>query len=120
MTLCPRAPGALPRRALKESVPLRTTSARSRQQQRANRGLHGEGITIFGWVANWRPAEILLYEIWAVRRRGIERAKNLPELADAHLDSDVVQRFRLLGTGSTSPARLLRTDRMFRAWDQYC
>jgi hypothetical protein len=24
---------------------------------------------IFGWVANWRPAEISLYEVWAARRR---------------------------------------------------
>jgi hypothetical protein len=32
-------------------------------------GLLSEGIIIFGWVANWRPAEILLYDVWAVRRR---------------------------------------------------
>ena len=31
--------------------------------------LFAEGIMIFGWVANWRPAEILLYEVWAARRR---------------------------------------------------
>jgi hypothetical protein len=31
--------------------------------------LLAEGIMIFGWVANWRPAEILLYDLWAVRRR---------------------------------------------------
>lgn len=31
--------------------------------------LLAEGIIIFGWVANWRPAEILLYDVWAVRRR---------------------------------------------------
>jgi hypothetical protein len=31
--------------------------------------LLAEGIMIFGWVANWRPAEILLYDVWAVRRR---------------------------------------------------
>jgi hypothetical protein len=31
--------------------------------------LFAEGITIFGWVANWRPAEIFLYDIWAARRR---------------------------------------------------
>lgn len=31
--------------------------------------LLSEGIIIFGWVANWRPAEILLYDVWAVRRR---------------------------------------------------
>jgi hypothetical protein len=31
--------------------------------------LLAEGIMIFGWVANWCPAEILLYDLWAVRRR---------------------------------------------------
>ncbi len=31
--------------------------------------LLAEGILIFGWVANWRPAEIFLYDVWAVRRR---------------------------------------------------
>jgi hypothetical protein len=31
--------------------------------------LLAEGIIIFGWVANWRPAEIFLYDIWDVRRR---------------------------------------------------
>jgi hypothetical protein len=28
-----------------------------------------EGLTIFGWVANWRPAEIFFYDVWAMRRR---------------------------------------------------
>jgi hypothetical protein len=28
-----------------------------------------EGLIIFGWVANWRPAEIFLYGIWSARRR---------------------------------------------------
>jgi hypothetical protein len=31
--------------------------------------LFAEGIMIFGWVANWRPAEIFLYDIWSARRR---------------------------------------------------
>jgi hypothetical protein len=31
--------------------------------------LLAEGIMIFGWVANWRPAEIFLYDVWAARRR---------------------------------------------------
>jgi hypothetical protein len=31
--------------------------------------LFAEGIIIFGWVANWRPAEIFLYDVWAARRR---------------------------------------------------
>jgi hypothetical protein len=28
-----------------------------------------QGLVIFGWVANWRPAEIFLYEWWPIRRR---------------------------------------------------
>jgi hypothetical protein len=28
-----------------------------------------EGLLIIGWVAMWRPTEILLYEWWPVRRR---------------------------------------------------
>ena len=31
--------------------------------------LLAEGVMIFGWVANWRPAEIFLYDIWTIRRR---------------------------------------------------
>ena len=31
--------------------------------------LFAEGIIIFGWVANWRPVEIFLYDIWTIRRR---------------------------------------------------
>ena len=37
--------------------------------ERAPAQLFAEGIMIFGWVANWRPAEIFLYDIWAARRR---------------------------------------------------
>jgi hypothetical protein len=44
--------------------------------------LVAEGIMIFGWVANWRPAEILLYDVWAARRRlGLYR-----RLADAQVE----------------------------------
>ncbi len=28
-----------------------------------------EGLIIIGWVANWRPAEIFLYEWWPIRAR---------------------------------------------------
>lgn len=28
-----------------------------------------EGLTILGWVANWRPIEIFLYDWWPLRRR---------------------------------------------------
>jgi hypothetical protein len=44
--------------------------------------LLAEGIMIFGWVANWRPAEILLYDIWAVRRR----VNLYRRLADARIE----------------------------------
>jgi hypothetical protein len=27
-----------------------------------------DGLVIFGWVANWRPAEIFLYDFWEIRR----------------------------------------------------
>jgi hypothetical protein len=27
-----------------------------------------EGLVIFGWVANWRPAEVFLYDVWETRR----------------------------------------------------
>lgn len=44
--------------------------------------LLAEGIMIFGWVANWRPAEIFLYDVWAVRRR-VELYRRL---ADAEIE----------------------------------
>ncbi|OLL28985.1 hypothetical protein BTH42_24940 [Burkholderia sp. SRS-W-2-2016] len=43
--------------------------------------LIAEGLMIFGWVANWRPMEIFLYDWWPiVRQRNIYR-----RLADAHV-----------------------------------
>ena len=30
--------------------------------------LLADGLVIFGWVANWRPAEIFLYDFWEIRR----------------------------------------------------
>lgn len=32
-------------------------------------GLVNEGLLILGWVANWRPLEIFLYDWWPLRRR---------------------------------------------------
>ena len=29
----------------------------------------GEGLIILGWVANWRPIEIVLYDWWPIARR---------------------------------------------------
>ncbi|RQH04672.1 hypothetical protein [Paraburkholderia dinghuensis] len=31
--------------------------------------LVAEGLIIFGWVANWRPMEIFLYDWWPIARR---------------------------------------------------
>jgi hypothetical protein len=44
-----------------------------------------EGLVIFGWVANWRPAEIFLYDIWSARRR-IDLYRRLAK-ADVELKS---------------------------------
>lgn len=35
----------------------------------------GEGLLITGWVAMWRPIDILLYEWWPIRRRSRVAAK---------------------------------------------
>jgi hypothetical protein len=32
-------------------------------------GLIAEGFFILGWVANWRPLEIFLYDWWPIRRK---------------------------------------------------
>ena len=39
----------------------------------------GEGLVIGGWVAMWRPIEILLYDWWPLRREIAlrERLKDL-------------------------------------------
>jgi len=39
-----------------------------------------QGLVIFGWVANWRPAEIFLYEWWPIRRRArlFDRLSRMP------------------------------------------
>jgi hypothetical protein len=39
-----------------------------------------QGLIIFGWVANWRPAEIFLYEWWPIRRRAklYDRLSRMP------------------------------------------
>jgi hypothetical protein len=39
-----------------------------------------EGLIILGWVANWRPLEIFLYDWWplARRRRLFQRLAEMP------------------------------------------
>jgi hypothetical protein len=59
-----------------------------------------EGIIIIGWVANWRPLEILLYDWWPITRR----RRLYHRLATAHVevqststpaDSETTTRLRL-------------------------
>ncbi len=57
-------------------------------------GFFAEGVVIVGWVANWRPIEILLYEWWPLARRRdlFERLAAAPvdvvASAAASLDAD--------------------------------
>jgi hypothetical protein len=39
-----------------------------------------QGLIIFGWVANWRPAEIFLYDWWPIRQRArlYDRLSRMP------------------------------------------
>jgi hypothetical protein len=44
--------------------------------------LFAEGLTIFGWVANWRPMEIFLYDWWPIaRQRNIYRRLSEAEVS---------------------------------------
>jgi len=57
-----------------------------------------DGISVFGWVANWRPAQILFYDWWPVRRtRNLYR-----RLQDASVESDKPGE-RTAGTDEVAP-----------------
>jgi hypothetical protein len=44
--------------------------------------LFGEGFVLLGWVANWRPMEIFLYEWWpVVRRQNLYRRLSIAQVA---------------------------------------
>jgi hypothetical protein len=49
-----------------------------------------DGISVFGWVANWRPAQILFYDWWPLRRN-----RNL---------------YRRLATAEVVPAKVGKRD----------
>jgi hypothetical protein len=57
-------------------------------------GFLSEGVVIVGWVANWRPIELLLYEWWPLARRHrlFQRLAAAPvdvvSSAQASLDAD--------------------------------
>ena len=53
-----------------------------------------EGLIILGWVANWRPVEIFLYDWWPIVRRGrlyrrLSRAAVKIEVDDPKAGSEV-------------------------------
>lgn len=52
-------------------------------------GFFSEGVVIVGWVANWRPIEILLFEWWplARRRKLFERLAAAPVEIVSSLDA---------------------------------
>ncbi|MGA7328336.1 MAG: hypothetical protein WBX25_28560 [Rhodomicrobium sp.] len=61
--------------------------------------LAADGLMIFGWVANWRPAEIFLYEFWEIKRtRRLYQRLAEAEIALVARDED------LLNAGPGSPA----------------
>ena len=45
-------------------------------------GFFGEGLIILGWVANWRPIQIFLYDWWPL----VRRRKLLRRLAKATIE----------------------------------
>ena len=45
-------------------------------------GVAAEGLVIAGWVANWRPIEIFLYDWWPLMRR----RRRFERLADAQVE----------------------------------
>jgi len=53
----------------------------SRVQTGTGSAIAGEGLTIVGWVAMWRPLEIYLYDWWPLR----DEQKLLSRLARVHV-----------------------------------
>ena len=52
-----------------------------------------DGLSVFGWVANWRPAELLLYDWWPIRRtRNLYRRLAKAEVHPAAVQSQPSQR----------------------------
>ncbi|MEM6445301.1 MAG: hypothetical protein AAFY57_01470 [Cyanobacteria bacterium J06642_2] len=62
----------------------------------------GESLTVFSWVAMWRPAELLLYEHLPVRRRR--------NLARALAEADIIVRVREEECEDTLPTPQPSTD----------
>jgi hypothetical protein len=51
-----------------------------------------DGISMFGWVANWRPAQILFYDWWPVRRsRNLYRRLAEAEVVPGRIDARTVR-----------------------------
>jgi hypothetical protein len=59
-----------------------------------------EGLVVMGWVAMWRPAEVLLYDWWPL----FEQRRWIDKLLQADLDIDIAARTMTpLAPPSTSP-----------------
>lgn len=64
------------------------------------REIISEGLVIMGWVAMWRPAEVLLYDWWPL----YEERRWIDKLLQADLDIDIAARTVLpLAPSSKSP-----------------
>lgn len=65
------------------------------------REIISEGLVIMGWVAMWRPAEVLLYDWWPL----YEERRWINKLLQADLDIDIAARTVLpLAPPSKSPS----------------
>ena len=66
-----------------------------------------ESLLIFGWVANWRPIEIFLYEWWPiVRRRNLYRRLSAAEVELRPFKDERLQEGLQIGSDQR-PARLV-------------
>ncbi len=72
-----------------------------------------ESLLIFGWVANWRPIEIFLYEWWPIiRRRNWYRRISAAQVDLKPYKRNDQGRQPNLESGSPAPPRLTRLGRL--------
>jgi hypothetical protein len=63
-----------------------------------------ESLLIFGWVANWRPIEIFLYEWWPiVRRRNLYRRLSAAEVELRPFKDERLQKGLQIGSDPAVP-----------------
>jgi hypothetical protein len=65
-----------------------------------------EGLIILGWVANWRPIEIFLYEWWPlVRRRELYRRLSVASVRVIGYPTQATEVIRPPGTSRNENTR---------------